>query len=116
MKDRFGLRWVVDRLDLRDVLLHMDRFILWSGGLVHYGLGRTVDRARLVNVVVNIKPSVVVDLLVKRLGNVRRRRVNNLEHTISRLSEFPWSNGGTMRHRPYRCVSKDLQHTALRHL
>ena len=43
MKDRFGLRWVVDRLDLRDVLLHMDRFILWSGGLVHYGLGRTVD-------------------------------------------------------------------------
>jgi len=85
VKDRFGLRWVVDRLDLRDVLLNMDRFILWSGGLVHYGLGRTVDWARLVNVVVNIKPSVVVDLLVKRLGNVRRRRVNNLIDMFPRI-------------------------------
>ena len=73
MEDRFRLRWVVDGLDLRDVLLHMDRFILWSGGFIHYGLGRTVDWVRLVNVVVNIKPSVVVDLLVKRLGDVRRR-------------------------------------------
>ena len=85
MEDRFWLGWMIDRVDVRYVLfiLHMDRLILRLGGVIHYGLGWTVDWLRrvihrivilwLVNVVVMLESSLIVTILMDRLGDIGGR-------------------------------------------